>query len=407
MGKRLLIDCSSGLSGDMFLSALADLGADFSPLQEAFRKAGLEVSLRLTPLSRQAGPGLRTDVIWPGAQPLRHLPELTALVERLDLPEGVRRKAGSMLLRLGETEALAHGTSLDEVHFHEVGAIDTLADVLGAVLGLLQLEVEEVLSGPLPWFGGFVDCAHGRLALPAPATTRLLQGKPVFQTTAREELITPTGALLLDTLVDRFLGAGGGQGLCPEEGGALFERSGLGYGSREPSAESDWPGRGLRLHLFSLPASGALEASGAYIRDEVGQISCHLDHLSGEELGRAIQELGSLALDVLWLPGVTKKNRPGGELRVLCRPEDMPRLQEEVFKHTHSLGLRLSRLARVTLPRREAFLESPWGSLQAKEYVLSGQTFVRPEHEALAQKAASLGLGLPALRNAPSGIKED
>ncbi|MDR2051683.1 MAG: LarC family nickel insertion protein [Deltaproteobacteria bacterium] len=407
MGKRLLIDCSSGLSGDMFLSALADLGADFSPLQEAFRKSGLDVLLRKTPLSRMGGPGLRTEIIWSGEHPLRHLPELTALIEGLDLPEAVRRKAGSMLLRLGETEALAHGTTLDEVHFHEVGAIDTLADVLGAVLGLLQLEVEEVLSGPLPWFSGFVDCAHGRLALPAPATARLMQGKPVFNTPAREELITPTGALLLDTLVDRFLPAGGAGGGGQEEAVALFERSGLGYGSREPSEESSWPGRGLRLHLFDLSASAPPEASGPYIRDEVGQISCSLDHMSGEELGLAIRELGALALDVLWLPGVTKKNRPGGELRVLCRPEDMPRMQEEVFKRTHSLGLRLSRLARVTLPRGETVLDSPWGPLRAKEYILSGRRFVRAEHEALAEKASSLGLGLPALRGGPSGTKPD
>lgn len=377
----------------MFLSALADLGVDFSPLLASLREAGVDARLEQRRISRAAGPGLHTAISLPDAQPLRHLPEITAIVDRLNMPEELRVKAVSMFRRLAEAEAEAHGCSLTEVHFHEVGAVDTLVDVLGALFGLRLLQVEELVFGPIPWFSGFVDCAHGRLALPAPATAVLLRGKPVFESGAEEELITPTGALLLDTLAQRYAGTGStsaGQTL-------LYERCGLGYGSREPVPGSDWAGRGLRLHLFA-GQGGQEDSLPGCLRDEVQEISCRLDHLTGEELGRAIEVISAQTLDTLWLPGITKKNRPGGELRVLCRPQDLKATLELVFKHTHTLGLRLSRLCRLTLPRRETLLDSPWGTLRAKEYSLDGQSYLRPEHESLADKSEELGLGLPALR---------
>ncbi len=389
MSKRILIDCSSGISGDMFISALAGLGVNFETLQGIFKQAGLEISIKTSPVNRMAGPGLRTDITWPGGQPLRHLPDLTDIINRLQLPLKIREKACAMLARLASAEAAVHGVPLEEVHFHEVGAIDTLVDVLGAVWGLAQLEADEVVSTPVPWFGGFVDCSHGRMALPAPATAKLLEGKPTVATTALEELVTPTGALLLDTLATSF---------APADAGtvAVFERSGLGYGSREPSAQSDWAGRGLRLHLFARPGRNM---QYNYIMDEVAQLSCHIDHLTGEEIGYAVQMLDKAgALDVLWLTGLTKKNRPAGELRVLCKPEQMPQIQAEMFRHTHSLGIRISRLGRVTLPRRETQINSPWGPLEAKEYELLDQTFTKAEYEALVKTAARLGIGLPAMR---------
>lgn len=399
--KRLLIDCSSGISGDMFLAALTDLGCDFTPLQELFRQAGIALDISPQNISRAAGPGVLMRIDWPDAQPLRHLSDLTGIVARLDVSPALKEKAVAMFTRLAEAEAEAHGCGLEEVHFHEVGAVDTLVDVLGALWGLERLGVAELLARPFPWFGGFVDCDHGRLPLPAPATLALLRGKPSFESGAMEELITPTGALLLDCLVDSFVTAG-----APAPQGAMagslsssgiFEKSGLGYGTREPGPASDWPGRGLRLHLFSMLPQD--DAESPYIIDEVYKLSCHIDHLTGEEIGHAITMLGQAgALDVLWLPGLTKKNRPAGELRVLCMTGLLPKMQSEVFKHTHSLGIRVSRQTRVTLPRKSAELDSPWGTLEAKEYRLLDQTFTKAEYEALAEAAARTGIGLPALR---------
>ena len=175
---------------------------------------------------------------------------------------------------------------------------------------------------------------------------------------------------------------------------AVLENSGLGYAPPELSGAKTR--RCLRLHLFK-PASDT--ATPDYIMDEVGQISCHLDHLTGEEIGHALLALNEAgALDVLWLPGLTKKNRPGGELRVLCRPEDLPRMQKAVFTHTHTLGLRLSILERLTLPRKEGQADTRWGRLRAKEYTLNGKNFSRVEYEALARAASGQGRGLPDLR---------
>lgn len=399
--KRILIDCSSGISGDMFLAALADLGCDFAPLQDIFQQAGIKLVLGAQNISRAAGPGVLMRIDCPEAQPLRHLADLLAIVDRLGVSEGIKDKARAMFTRLAEAEAEAHGTGLDAVHFHEVGAVDTLVDVLGALWGLEQLGVGEVISRPFPWFGGFVDCEHGRLPLPAPAALALLRGKPCFESGAMEELITPTGALLLDSLPSSFvaLGAPAPLGLTPGglSASGVFENSGLGYGTREPSPASDWPGRGLRLHVFSALSAPADQEQ--YIIDEVFKLSCHIDHLTGEELGHAINMIARAgALDVLWLPGLTKKNRPAGELRVLCMVDMLPKIQSELFKHTHSLGLRVSRQMRVTLPRKSAELDSPWGTLNAKEYKLLNQTFTKAEYEALAEAAARTGIGLPALR---------
>lgn len=399
--KRMLIDCSSGISGDMFLGALSQLGCDFAPLEQAFHAAGIKVSIKAEDINRAAGPGCLMHIDWPNAQPLRHLSDLTNIVNKLAVSDSVREKSLSMLQRLAEAEAEAHSTSIDQVHFHEVGAVDTLVDVVGAVWGLENLQVGTVSCRPLPWFGGFVDCDHGRLPLPAPATLALLKGKPSYESGAMEELVTPTGALLLDSLVTQFVGVGQ-PGLVKNFASdaslaGYFEKVGQGYGSREPSAESDWPSRGLRLYLFSmLPYD---ENEQRYLFDEVYRISCHIDHLTGEEIGHAISMLGQAGvLDVLWLPGIAKKNRPAGELRVLCMVDMLPKVAAEVFKHTHSLGIRAVRETRLTLPRKKSELDTPWGSLDAKEYKLLDHVFTKAEYEALAETANRIGIGLPALR---------
>lgn len=189
-----------------------------------------------------------TEITWPGAQPLRHLADLTEIVGKLELSPGVREKSLGMLKRLAEAEAEAHGTNPDEVHFHAASAVDTLVDVVGAAWGLERLGIGDVVCRPLPWFGGFVDCEHGRLALPAPVTLALLKGKPCFESGAMEELITPTGALLLDTLPGTFISPAR---LEPMErmGGSLtpsgiFEKSGLAMAAASRGRIATGPVRG-------------------------------------------------------------------------------------------------------------------------------------------------------------------
>jgi len=202
---HLFMDCRFGIGGDMFLAALAGLGLDLEPLAWALGNAGVEVELA-APVVRVRGlAGRRLNIGGAGgAQPLRHLDDILAIVERLALPEIVRTKSAAAFRTLAEVEARMHGIGLQDVHFHEVGAVDTLVDVCGAFWGLDDLGVSHVVCSPLPWFSGTVDCAHGRLPLPAPAALELLKGKPVFPTDFEMEIITPTGALLVDQLVDAF-----------------------------------------------------------------------------------------------------------------------------------------------------------------------------------------------------------
>lgn len=238
----LYLDASFGLGGDMFLAALADAGFDPAPLEAALRAAGIGVDLSCPRTVRQGLAGRRLDISFPREQPLRHLSDLLALLEAMPLPPRVRERSARAFRRLAEVEAAVHGIGLEQVHFHEVGAVDTLADVAGAFLALHDLGVERVACSPLPWFTGTVQCAHGTLPLPAPATRELLKGKPVFPTDITREIITPTGALILDQCVDAFAGGPEGTVLATGTGYGTLDLGMAGQGLRvvlcEPAARS-------------------------------------------------------------------------------------------------------------------------------------------------------------------------
>ncbi|MCL1888998.1 MAG: LarC family nickel insertion protein [Desulfovibrionaceae bacterium] len=345
MSKRLFIDCAKGISGETMQAAFSLLGVKFSPLEEG-----------LASLKEK------------GFSPGEKLPAM--------LPASLRDKAASLPDRL--LKAMQQSRSSDCRILAE-----TLAEALAGLWGILQVEATEVWATPPPWFAGL---SRDGIPLPRPLTLELMHGKPWSHGYACEtgrEPLTPGAALLLDQLIQRFW-VSGPEGVNIET--AVLEKSVSGQ---------DREGRSTRLHLFArtFPVTGP-----GQILDEVIQLSCHLDHLNGEDLGHAIRILGEHSLDVLWLPGLTKKNRPGGELRVLCRPEELPRTRELIFKHTHTLGLRLSRQTRILLPRRGKSLPTPLGELRGKEYDLEGESFCRAEYEDLAAKAAELDRGLPALR---------
>lgn len=370
-------DCRAGLSGDMTLAALCHLGLDLAPLRALLHEAGVDCELRQWVETRAAGPGCRVEVDWIAPQPLRHPADMAATLARVRVSPAVRARAQAALDALTRAEAHAHQIPESEVHFHEVGGIDTLVDILGAAWGLEQLGVTRVMASPLPWFSGTVVCEHGVLPLPAPATAYLLQGKPVFSTDATTELVTPTGAALIHTLSDDF--ADGPTG--------LVRRMGTGYGARASTA-------GLRVWLLEAECMD----DGAR-RELVTLLESHMDHLSGEELGAALEALAALpeVLDVLWLPGVTKKNRPGGSLRLVCHPSHAEHVCAAFFRHTHTLGIRCQSMERRILPREACTVEAACGVLAAKRYFVDGQSYVRPESDALKAAAAQKGVGVPAL----------
>lgn len=368
--STLYIDCRHGISGDMFLAGLAGLGADLAPLEAMLKEAGLINALRAENTTRHGFAGHRLVIEEAGGQPLRHLEDILSILRGLNLPDKVWFLARRAFVRLAEAEAAVHGASREEVHFHEVGAVDTLADVLGAAFCLEQLGVDRICASPLPWFSGTVNIAHGEVALPAPATLELMRGKPVFPTTYDWEITTPTGALLIDCLNAVFQDGPLG----------LLQRTALSFGNNPD-------GRGLRLFL--------LDEQGREKLDQVWVLESHIDHLSGEELGAAMDALlAAGAVDVAHMPVYMKKNRPGVALRALCLPQDLETVRAAFFTHTHTLGIRQRQEDRVCLPRRPVGLETPDGLLAAKAYDLGGQTFTRAEHEARLALARDKGKSL-------------
>lgn len=380
--QHLFFDCSHGMSGDMTLASLAHLGMDLSPLPGLLAQAGVACRLEVWREERGGGPGCRVEVSWKTeGQPLRHPADIAAIFAAVPVADRVRDRALAVLEALTLAEAEAHGIAPEEVHFHEVGAVDTLVDILGACWALDRLGVERVTACALPWFGGSITCAHGEIPLPAPATANLMRGLPVYPTDAKTELVTPTGAALARVLVDEFVEG--------PEGRLLV--MGTGYGARPAPT-------GLRAWLVDREARQADHGQGG--EEDVMQLECHLDHLTGEELGTALEQLAAAAdvLDVLWLPGTGKKNRPAGLLRVLCRPADTDDVARAVLRHTHTLGLRRQLLQRLVLPRRATTCACGGAGLPAKEYELEGRMYVRPEADAVARQASALELGAPALR---------
>ncbi len=374
-------DCMSGVSGDMFLAALCHLGLDLEPLQKKLATAGIVCDLKSWQECREAGPGFRVDVNWPDAQPLRHPKDIADIFNAVDVSESVRQKALEVLNALTLAEAHAHQIKPEEVHFHEVGAIDTLVDILGTAWGLEQLGIEYIVCSPLPWFSGTIECEHGILPLPAPATAYLLMQKPIRQTDATTELVTPTGAALVHGLCSRFEQALAGRPI----------RMGTGYGSRKAPS-------GLRIYMVEDDAQH--NSANQSTMENIIQLESNIDHLTGEEVGAAINALSDIpeVLDVLWLNGIGKKNRPTGVLQVLCKPENLSKIRAAFFTHTHTLGIRESIIQRHILTRKAGEFEVAGQLLKAKQYELDGETWFRPESDEIIQLAQKLRVGAPALR---------
>ncbi|SIO17672.1 nickel pincer cofactor biosynthesis protein LarC [Halodesulfovibrio marinisediminis] len=378
--KALYLDCRYGLGGDMFLAAMHELGVDLSQLQRIFIEAGIYLSITPTSTLRQSIVGTTLSVEWPDGQPLRHLPEILAIIERLAVSSEVKKRSIYAFNRLAEAEAAVHGKTVQEVHFHEVGAIDTLVDVVGAFWAVEQFGITNIAASKLPWFSGTVESEHGTLPLPAPAVLELLKGKPVFATEHEQELITPTGALLIDQLVTDFTSG-------PE--GVLLN-TGTGYGHRES-------GGGIRISLLEQEQSSSFDQAVSV--DEIYVLESHIDHLTGEELGRCFDIfMDAGALDVFFTAGVMKKNRPAGSLKVLCKPEDLAQIEQLFFAHTHTLGIRRQKTERVLLPRKEERTETPFGEMEGKSYTIDGMTISKPEYEELLKFSKKTGRSLPELR---------
>jgi pyridinium-3,5-bisthiocarboxylic acid mononucleotide nickel chelatase len=295
----------------------------------------------------------------------RGLKEIKAIIGKAAISESAKRSAIAIFEALGAVEAKIHNMDIESIHFHEVGAVDAMVDIVGAAVGADSLGVDEFVCSPLNVGGGTVKCAHGVFPVPAPATVELLAGAPVYSSGAQAEVLTPTGAAIVKTLASRF-------GTFPE---MTIEKSGYGAGTR------DFPGQPNVVRLTVGEAMSSLASKTA--REMISVLEANLDDLNPQVFGYVMDRLlEEGALDVFGMPVQMKKNRPGTLLTILCRPEDAAKLTQIIFAETTTLGVRSRLEQRQTLARRWVSVTTPWGDVRMKIASMNGAvTNYAPEYE--------------------------
>ncbi len=367
-------DCFSGISGDMTLGALVDAGVDPAALQHAIGGLGLPCELTFETVRRGGFRATYARVNTPHEHAHRHLHHIEAMIDAAPLSPRQNDLARRIFRKLGEAEAAAHGIEMKKVHFHEVGAADSIVDIVGAAVGLDLLGVDRIEASPLPPGRGSVKAAHGRMPLPAPGTAELLKGIPIAESTADFEQTTPTGAAILATVADAF-------GPLPP---MTIEAIGLGAGTADP------PGLANIVRLF---VGRAAVPAGS---DRVWVLETNLDDLPGEVVGYATtQLLAAGALDAFVTPILMKKNRPGVMVTVLCDESQIPAMEEILFRETTTLGVRRYPVSRHKLNRKATEVQTPFGPVQGKLGWLDGRPpQFSPEYDDCARIAAAQNVPL-------------
>lgn len=387
--KILAFDSVGGASGDMILAALADLGVDLGALERDLSSLGagsfhLRAERGLS--AHLAGLRVRVETEEHAHEdpshsthhehhaPHRGLAEIESMIERTQLPPDVRERSRRVFRRIADVEARMHGTTVDQIHFHEIGALDSIVDIVGACLALHRLGVDAVAVGPLPQGRGVIQCAHGTFPNPAPATVELLRGMSIMQTDEPHELVTPTAAALLAEwrTTDR------------PPAGARVVRVGYGLGHRALE------GRPNLLRAI------VLEAESAADDDQCLVLETNIDDSTPEQIGVLVQQLlAAGALDAFTIPAQMKKQRPGVLLTVLCRPADREAFLTLIFAESTTLGVREYPVQRTTLARRSVAVPTPYGEIAVKIGEWKGVVVVRaPEMEDCIRCAREKGVAV-------------
>jgi pyridinium-3,5-bisthiocarboxylic acid mononucleotide nickel chelatase len=423
------LECFSGMSGDMFLGALVDAGVPAHVLEETVAALGVGASLRISRVMRSGISATKVDVWVDGEKDLpreeywarnkdnvaqaispaesryehqhrhsherrhdqghshgtvvspagvsashqhgRGLTEIRGIIAKAAISATAKETAIAIFEALGTAEAKIHDLPIEEVHFHEVGAVDAMVDIVCAAVGSEALGVEEIICSPLNVGGGTVKCAHGTLPVPAPATVELLRDAPVYSSGVQAELVTPTGAAIVKTLASRFAAFPG----------MTIDKSGYGAGSRDFSGHPN---------VVRLTIGESTSLLGAKPREMVTVLEANIDDLNPQVFGYVMDRLlEEGALDVFGMPVQMKKNRPGTLLTTLCRPEDADRLTHLIFTETTTLGVRRREEVRQTLARRWENVRTPWGDVRIKIASMNGTvTNYAPEYEDCRRIAA-------------------
>jgi hypothetical protein len=364
------LDCPSGISGDMTLGALVDAGVPLDQLNEAVGSLGLPgVKLVAQEVKRHAFRATQVTVEHEPERKHRHLHHIAAMILGSRLTPGQKDTARRIFQRLAEVEAKVHGTTSEKVHFHEVGAVDSIADIVGAAVGWDLLGAGRLIVSPIPTGTGRITIAHGECSIPAPATAELLRGIPLAASDVQAELTTPTGAAIVATLAEGF-------GPLPA---MTIERIGYGAGQR------DLPQQANILRLLVGETADAAQPT-----DTVWVLETNLDNTTGEVIGHCIAQLWEAgALDVYATAIQMKKNRPGVKLSILCREEKVTVMETIVFRETGTLGIRRYSAARHVLRRETRRVATAWGPVDGKIARLGdGPVHFAPEYESCRRIAA-------------------
>ncbi|MGA9042128.1 MAG: nickel pincer cofactor biosynthesis protein LarC [Terriglobales bacterium] len=413
------LDCFSGISGDMFLGALVDAGVSVRLLEDTVAALNIGARIEISRVNRSGITAAKVDVFAPDvhgheekdspleAQEHKHshpdhehsheehshshepghshdkqhshshehtrgLREIREIIRKAAISESAKKTAIEIFETLGAAEAKIHNMEIEKVHFHEVGAVDALVDIVCAAVGAEALGVDEIVCSALNVGGGTVKCAHGTLPVPAPATVELLKGASVYSSGVQAELVTPTGAAIVKVLVKRFSS-------FPE---MKIEKSGYGAGTR------DFPGHANVLRLTIGDAQTQLAAKT--LQETISVLEANLDDMNPQVFGYVMDRLlEEGALDVFGLPVQMKKNRPGMLLTVLCRREDAPKLTDLIFQETTTLGVREREENRRVLARKWIMVGTRWGNIRLKVASMNGTvTNYAPEYEDCRKIAA-------------------
>ena len=399
MTKILYFDPFNGISGDMILGALLDLGLPLDHLEKELATLKLEeYRLVAQEVARQGLRGINLQVQSREASSpdhhhhghgSRNFTQIRQLIEESGLSPWVRERSVSIFQRLGEAEAKVHETSLDEVHFHEVGAVDSIVDIVGACIGFHYFGVKHFWTAPLNLGAGTVTFSHGTWPVPTPATAELLVDFPVYMGEVHGELTTPTGAAIVTTLVEE-------QGTSPV---CRYHKWGLGAGDREFEEIPNM----LRLLLGeqrSSDDSGAAHPGETWKEEEVSLLEANIDDMDAETFGHCLElALEKGALDAYCTPVQMKKSRPGVKLSVLCRQQDRERMAELIFKETTTLGIRWGDWNRWALDRETRQVQTEYGKVKVKIGRFQGKIVsAAPEYEDLKAIAREHDVPLKVVR---------
>ncbi len=366
--KLAYFDCFSGISGDMTLGALVDAGCPVEYLRSELQSLDVPGwSLSAERIWKNGMAATCVKVVTEDQQKHRRLATILEIIGKSKIAPQVRDRASAIFEKLGRAEAYVHDAPLEKVHFHEVGAVDAIVDIVGACIGFDALGIAKFASSPLNVGGGTAKMAHGILPVPAPATARLLQGAPTYSNGVQKELVTPTGAAIIATLCDTF-------GPQP-----AMTVSAVGYGAGTLDLES-------QPNVVRIMIGEAAEKSATALftfDQEIAVIEVNMDDMNPQIYGHFQERaLTAGALDVYTTPVQMKKNRPGTLLTVLCNPQDRSKLMDLIFVETTTIGARTYNAQRVTLPRKSVTVSTPFGDVRMKVASVNGQIRqATPEYE--------------------------